>query len=96
MSDNGRTTMRVTARLDDEAQGYVEKIKHLKGLDTVTAVIKYALQDAANSLEPKQPGSKMKALLNSEFIGSGDGPEDLSTNYKDYLYRGLKEKHDID
>lgn len=42
-----------------------------------------------------QTGAKMKALLESDFIGCAEGPEDLSENYKDYLYNGLKEKHGI-
>lgn len=49
------------------------------------------LRDTGNSLESSQPGSKMQALLNSDFVGSGEGPEDLSANYKAYLYRGLKD-----
>lgn len=56
--------MKITVHLDDEAQGHFEKIKQLKGLDTVNAVIKYALRNTANSMESYQPDSKVKALLN--------------------------------
>lgn len=36
--------------------------------------------------------NKMQALLDSDFIGCGEGPEDLSANYKEYLYKELKGK----
>ena len=86
--------MRITARLDEESEYHLERIKQLKGLTTFTEVIKLALRHTAQNLEtPPKSGSKMKALLESDFIGSGDGPEDLSVNYKEYLYQGLQDKH---
>lgn len=86
--------MRITARFDEETEIYIEQIKQSKGLKTITDVLKYALRDTARSLNTQQkPGDKMKALLDSDFIGCGEGPEDLSANYKEYLYEGLKEKH---
>lgn len=44
-------------------------------------------------LAKQKYSNKMQALLDSDFIGSGEGLEDLSTNYKEYLYKGLKKKH---
>lgn len=86
--------MRITARLDDETEAYIEQIKQSKGLKTTTDVLKYALRDTAESLSNQhKSGDKMKALLDSDFIGCGNGPEDLSVNYKEYLHEGLKEKH---
>jgi len=89
--------MRVTARLDDESEQYLEIIQKAKGFKTVTDVLKYSLQEVASHLgQQGKPGDKMKALLESDFIGCAEGPEDLSVNYKEYIYQGLKDKYDID
>ena len=38
-------------------------------------------------------GDRMKALLASDYVGSFDGPEDLSVNYKQYVAEYLDEKY---
>ena len=35
----------------------------------------------------------MKAFLNSDFVGSLEGPEDLSVNYKKHITEYLDEKY---
>jgi nucleoid-associated protein YejK len=88
--------MRINARLDEQSEKDLQFIKEQTG-ETVTQIIKELLADRANEIRQKQqPGSKMKALLESDFVGCAEGPEDLSVNYKDYLYQGLKEKHGLD
>jgi len=63
--------MRITARLDDETEAYIEQIKQLKGLDTVTDVLKLALKSTAQALEAEaRPGDKMKAFLATDYVGS--------------------------
>jgi len=86
--------MRITARLDDESEHYLETIQKMKGFKTITDVLKYSLQETASHLEQQaKPGDKMKALLDSGFVGSFEGPEDLSVNYKDYIAEYLDEKY---
>ena len=86
--------MRITARLDAESENYLETIQKKKGLKTVTDVLKYSLREAANHLQNQaKPGDKMKALLASDFVGSFDGEEDLSVNYKQYIAEYLDEKY---
>lgn len=88
--------MRINARLDEQSEKDLQFIKEQTG-ETVSGIIKELLADKAEELRQKhQPGSKMKALLESDFVGCGEGPEDLSVNYKNYFYQGLKEKHGLD
>lgn len=90
--------LRVNTQLDDDTLASLRFLRKELGDSSIAETVKYSLVVAARLLKEKksQEGSKMKALLESDFIGSGDGPEDLSVNYKDYLYRGLKEKHGSD
>ena len=88
--------MRINARLDERSEENLEFIKQVTG-ESVTRIIKDLLEERARQLRQKnKPGSKFKALLESDFVGCAEGPEDLSTNYKEYIYQGLKEKHGID
>jgi hypothetical protein len=101
MSDNSwafialqEIMMRITARLDAESENYLEAIQKKKGLETVTDVLKYSLRETANQLQNQaKPGDQMKALLASGFVGSFDGEEDLSVNYKQYIAEYLDEKY---
>ena len=86
--------MRITARLDEESENNLELIQKMKGFRTITDVLKYSLQEVANHLEQQaKPGDKMKAMLGSDFVGSFEGPEDLSVNYKKYVAEYLDEKY---
>jgi len=88
--------MRINARLDEQSEQNLLFIKEKTG-ETVTQIIKELLTEKAEALKAKQkPGSKMQALLKSDFVGCAEGPEDLSTNYKEYFYQGIKEKHGLD
>ncbi|WP_334168709.1 hypothetical protein [Methylobacter sp.] len=88
--------MRINARLDEHSEKNLEFIKQVTG-ENVTQIIKDLLEERAQQLrQQNKPGSKLKALLESDFVGCAEGPEDLSANYKDYLYQGLKEKHGLD
>ena len=79
--------MRITARLDDESEQNLELIQKKEGFKTITDVLKYSLQEVASQYEKQaKPGDKMKAFLNSDFVGSLEGPEDLSVNYKKTYY----------
>ena len=86
--------MRITARLDDESEHCLEVIQKTKGFKTVTDVLKYSLQEVASHLEQQgKPGDKMKALLKSDFVGSFEGSENLSVNYKKAVAEYLDEKY---
>ncbi len=88
--------MRINARLDGESEDYLEKIKQVKGFETITDALKYSLKEVASHLEAQgDPGDQFQAFLNSEYVGQFDGPEDGSVNYKDDLLQGLKSKHGI-
>lgn len=88
--------MRINARLDEQSEQDLLFIKEKTG-ETVTQIIKELLTAKAETLRAKhQPGSKMQALLQSDFIGCAEGPEDLSVNYKKYFYQRIKEKHGLD
>ena len=87
--------MRINARLNEQSEQDLLFIKEKTG-DTVTQIIKELLTAKADALRMKhQPGSKMQALLQSDFMGCAEGPEDLSVNYKEYYYQGIKEKHGL-
>lgn len=85
--------MRITARLDDESEHNLELIQEAKGFKTITDALKYSLQEVANHLDSKKSGDKMKALLNSDFVGSFEGNEDISINYKKHVVAYLSEKY---
>lgn len=88
--------MRINASLDEQSEQDLLFIKEKTG-ETVTQIIKELLTEKAESLRIEhKPGSKMQALLQSDFVGCAEGPEDLSTNYKEYFYQGIKEKHGLD
>jgi predicted nucleic-acid-binding protein len=88
--------MRINARLDKHSEKNLEFIKQVTG-ENITQIIKDLLEERAAKLrQTAKPGSKFNALLKSEFVGCSEGMEDLSTNYKDYIHQGLKEKHGLD
>jgi len=85
--------LRVNTLLDDDTLASLHFLRKELGGSSVAETVKYSLVVAARLLQEKKSheGGKMKALLDSDFIGSGEGSEDLSVNYKEYLYQGLKE-----
>jgi hypothetical protein len=88
--------MRINARLDERSEKNLQFIKEVTG-ENITRIIKDLLEERAKQLRQKnKPGSKFKALLESDFVVCAEGPEDLSANYKEYIYQGLKEKHGLD
>ncbi len=86
--------MRINARLDEQSEQNLLFIKEKTG-ETVTRIIKELLSEKAETLKSKhKPGSKMQALLKSDFVSCAEGPEDGSTNYKHYISEYLDEKFD--
>jgi predicted DNA-binding protein len=85
--------MRINARLDEEASRSLTILKESTGL-TTTQIIKQSLQAYLEQTQAKY--RKNNQLLLETLAGIGEGPEDLSENYKEYLKEGLSEKHGID
>ena len=85
--------MRITARIDDSYKQKLKAIQQATDLNT-TEVIKKALDllYEKTELSGKEKNQKLLEML----AGTAEGPEDLSVNYKEYLYQGWKEKHGID
>lgn len=88
--------MRINARLEDN---YEEKFLYIQQLENKnrTEVLKEALDDYF-SVKLKQKGEvawekNQKILEMVGGIAEGDG--NLSETYKEFIYRRLKEKHDI-
>ncbi len=87
--------MRITARIDDVYEQKFKSIQQATHLNT-TDIIKQALdllyaKTGKAALTAKEKNQK----LLDELAGTATGPEDLSGDYKDYLYHHLKEKYDI-
>jgi hypothetical protein len=82
---------RVNARLGEED---AKKLAYLTERDgrTVSEVLRLALQRYYDQ-ERTAEGSPWKLLEQTGFIGSAEGPGDLSVNYKQYLWGGPKSKH---
>jgi len=87
--------MRINARLDEKSEQDLLFIKEQTG-ETVTQIIKELVAERADVLRKQRgSGNKMQVLLQSDFVGCAEGPEDLSEKYKDYLHKGWKEKHGV-
>jgi len=88
--------MRITARIDDSYEQKLKTIQQTTHLNT-TDIIKQALDLLYDKTEKtKLTGKEKNQKLLQMLAGTAEGPEDLSENYKEYLYQGLKEKHGID
>ena len=83
--------MRINARLDSEHSEKLEQLRKHYNL-SVSDVVKQAI-DVMYAQQSNELKTKLKALLASEFIDCGNGPADLSSNYKSYLAQSLKDKH---
>ncbi len=83
--------MRINARLDEVR---TEKLKQLKSLTRlgVSEIVKRAI-DLLHQQQAGRPREKLDALLSSDFVGCVEGPEDLASQYKQYLTRDLENKH---
>lgn len=82
---------RINARLDEETAQDLEFLKEFTQLNNSQA-LKAAIRFYADHLRSEVRRSK-QALINSGFVGSFEGPEDLSANYKQQLAETLDEKY---
>lgn len=72
--------MRINARLEEENMGKLEALKKLEQ-HTTTEFIKEAITVLYRQ-QMMHPKGSIHALLESDFIGCADGPEDGSHTYK--------------
>ena len=85
------TELRINARLDEETAADLEYLKDVTQSNN-TEVLKKAIRFYADRLRNEIRQSK-RALIDSGFVGGFEGPEDLSTNYKQYIVEYLNEKY---
>lgn len=83
---------RINARLDDEHMAKLEQLKGQLHYST-TEVLKLAIDDLYEH-QSSRSQSKLKLLLNSDFIACGDAESDLSAEHKKYLSQSLTAKYD--
>ena len=83
--------MRINARLD---AARAAKLRQLQSSLRIGAseVVKRAL-DLLHKEQCEGHSAKTKALLASDFVGCADGPDDLSSRYKQHLAQALEDKH---
>lgn len=87
------TEIRINARLTgDDAKRFVELQKR-EGL-SASDLLREALREyhAAHS---RSRAAASKLFAASGFIGGGEGPDDLSERYKDYLTEAFEHKHPV-
>ncbi len=82
---------RINARLDEETLRDLEFLKEAANVNN-TQALKQAIRFYAEHLRGEVRRSK-QALLESGFVGGFEGPEDLSTNYKQYFAGIMDEKY---
>jgi hypothetical protein len=85
--------VRVNARLDSAGAEKLYAIMERTG-KSVTEVLKAALEAYFAGLEAQRRPGAQELALRVGLVGCGDGPEDLSSRYKNYLSESLAGKHD--
>ncbi len=83
--------MRINARLDDNRAKKLKQLQASTRLGT-SEIVKRAI-DLLHREQAERSRDKLDALLSSDFVGCAEGPEDLASNYKQYLTQSLEEKH---
>ena len=83
--------MRINARLDDDR---AEKLKQLRASTRLgtSEIVKRAI-DLLHRQQTERSRDKIDELLSSDFVGCAEGPEDLASNYKQYVTQSLESKH---
>ena len=77
--------MRITARLDEDRAEKLKRLRTSTGLGT-TEIVKRAI-DLLHRQQTERYRKKIEDLLSSDFVGCGEGPEDLAENHKRYLFK---------
>ncbi len=86
--------LRINARLDEQAANDLRFLRKELGDSSITSVVKYSIQKLAQELRDNTRAEQQNNIwLDSGFVGAFEGPENLSTNYKQYLSEILDEKY---
>ncbi len=83
--------MRINARLEEEDMRKLEALKKLEQ-HTTTEIIKEAIT-VLYGQKMMHPKGSIHALLESDFIGCAEGPEDGSQPYKQDVMDYVDAKH---
>lgn len=83
--------IRINARLDEQAASDLEFLK-VSTQKNNTEALKAAIRFYADFLRNEAQRRK-QALLDSGYVGSFEGREDLSSNYKDHVAEAIDEKY---
>jgi len=81
---------RITARLDESRSSKLEYLKRSTDLP-VSAIVGRAID--ALYAEQRRGHGALEILERTGFIGSGEGPGDLSERYKEALAESLERRH---
>jgi len=86
--------MQINTDLNEQSR---EKLEYLKKeyQQSTAEVIQQAI-DALYEKAHSQQTDKLKALLESDFVGCAEGSEDLSSDYKQFLAKSWAAKHGLD
>ena len=83
---------RVNARFDAKTARKLDELMRAKKL-TVTEALKQAIEALHRTVEEKRRLTAYEVALKVGLIGCAEGPEDLSTNSKHYIYEYLAKKY---
>lgn len=86
--------LRINARLDERASNDLQFLRKELGGSSITDAVKYSITKVAEELRDSSKAKHQKQVwLESGFVGGFEGPEDLSSNYKQHLTDILDEKY---
>jgi len=83
---------RVNARFDAETARKLDELMRAKKLN-VTEALKRAIEALHRTVANERRPTPYEVALKVGLIGCAEGPEDLSTNSKRYLYEYLAKKY---
>ena len=83
--------MRINARLDEDHRRKLEYLMRATG-SRVSDILKQAI-DVLYARAEQSESLPEKLLTQARFVGCGEGPEDLSSQYKEELKKTVAAKH---
>jgi len=90
---NTFSEIRINARLTGEDAKRFAELQKREGL-SASDLLREALREYHHTrMRPRADAARLLAA--SGFVGGFDGPDDLSTRYKDYLSDALEHKHPL-
>ena len=83
--------MDINVHLNEQAEKQLAFVQSATR-QSIADIISHALDLYYQQLSDQQ-GAGTRKLMESDFVGCAEGPENLSTNYKHYLRPGWDDKH---